>query len=323
MATSLINTECKRYGCMKNLLACYANCRYSTRCDDLRNEVINNTDQASSDINKYLSERGRSPVIIQLMKRGLKFSDAPPPDARPGSDKQLPAAIKGSTTEAPRIKTKIIHRPAQAPAPVNNSANLSTRGMTKNRKRRPKLRAALLGKSKESRVGVTTVKLGKTQGASYLEKPPVVSRKKRGAKQKPQSRKTKKMFGREGGSAEKLAPMTRNRKSDVMARRPKNEFSATATDKEQVLNQPAQNQDVSANSKPMMTRPARSKKKRSAAARGNSAERNGKVYIILEGKSANVVDEQGLMMHLFTNPSSGARYFEASEVQARVQIIKK
>ena len=39
MATSLINTECKRYGCIKNLLACYANCRYSTRCDDLKNEV--------------------------------------------------------------------------------------------------------------------------------------------------------------------------------------------------------------------------------------------------------------------------------------------
>jgi hypothetical protein len=57
--------------------------------------------------------------------------------------------------------------------------------------------------------------------------------------------------------------------------------------------------------------------------KGRSAERNGKVYISLDGKSASVVDEQGLMAHLFNNPSSGARYFEANEVEARVQIIKK
>src|SRR5215216_4204490 len=74
MAISLINTECKRYGCIKNLLACFANCRYNSRCEDLRNEIIDKTETASNDINKYLSERGREPITIQLMKRGLKFS---------------------------------------------------------------------------------------------------------------------------------------------------------------------------------------------------------------------------------------------------------
>src|ERR1044072_5487103 len=76
MTISLINTECKRYGCIKNLLACYANCRYSTRCDDLRNEILDKTELATSDINKYLIERGRTPITIQPMKRGLKFADA-------------------------------------------------------------------------------------------------------------------------------------------------------------------------------------------------------------------------------------------------------
>ena len=77
MAVSHINMECKRYGCMKNLLACYANCRYNGRCEDLRTEVIARSDQATKDINDYLRERGRTPITIQVMKRGLRFADAP------------------------------------------------------------------------------------------------------------------------------------------------------------------------------------------------------------------------------------------------------
>jgi hypothetical protein len=49
----------------------------------------------------------------------------------------------------------------------------------------------------------------------------------------------------------------------------------------------------------------------------------GKVYIIIEGQTATIVDEQGLMMHLFSNNSKTTRYFEASEVEARVQIVPK
>jgi hypothetical protein len=43
---------------MKNLLACYANCRFVTRCDELRNEIIEKPEQAATDINSYLGERG-------------------------------------------------------------------------------------------------------------------------------------------------------------------------------------------------------------------------------------------------------------------------
>ena len=50
MAASTINVECKRYGCMKNLLACFANCRYAPRCDELRNELADKTAAAESDI---------------------------------------------------------------------------------------------------------------------------------------------------------------------------------------------------------------------------------------------------------------------------------
>src|SRR5215213_8675438 len=76
MAISHITTECKRYGCMKNLLACYANCRFSTRCDELRNEIIEKPEQAAADINAYLGERGMRLIQIQFPKRGVKFAEA-------------------------------------------------------------------------------------------------------------------------------------------------------------------------------------------------------------------------------------------------------
>ncbi|HEX8186315.1 MAG TPA: hypothetical protein VF747_16235, partial [Blastocatellia bacterium] len=102
----MINTECKRYGCIKNLLACFANCRYSTRCEDLRNEIIDKTELASTDINKYLSERGRTPITIQLMKRGLKFADVldrPPALSRKVS---TPAKVKIPTQKPQPVKIK-------------------------------------------------------------------------------------------------------------------------------------------------------------------------------------------------------------------------
>jgi hypothetical protein len=251
MAISLINTECKRYGCMKNLLACYANCRYSTRCEDLRNEIIDKTELASSDINKYLTERGRTPITIQLMKRGLKFADT--------------------------VK-----------ADVENS----------------------------------TAKSGKTRGAIYEERPLALPKKIKPSKRRPRPVTARKRTAGGIESVKKIATvLTKNRKSAVMPRRPKREANLN-TEKEQVLNPPVQMQESNANNKTKMNKNARSKK-RNASSGSRSADRNGKVYIIIEGKSANVVDEQALMMHLFTNPSSGARYFEASEVEARVQIIKK
>ena len=63
--------------------------------------------------------------------------------------------------------------------------------------------------------------------------------------------------------------------------------------------------------------------RKKATAKSRKPARNGKVYIILEGQTASVVDEAGLMMHLFNHPSRTARYFEAIEVEARVQIVLK
>jgi hypothetical protein len=326
MATSLINTECKRYGCMKNLLACYANCRYSTKCDDLRNEVISNTEQASADINKYLNERGRKPITIQLMKRGLKFSEATTQEVRSSNKTKLPSSVALSTTEPQRTTMKSIARVSTEPMFEGSAVKLSSKVIKKIRKKSAKPRTTRPNETKKSSVESTTVKVSKTQGASYLEKSPALLKKKKVAKQAKQnlrSSKAKKMVTGQRDSIEKLAPIKkRNRKSAAMPRRPKNESNTILAEKEQVLNSHAQEQDGNASNGVKMTKPARSKK-RAASTRGRSPERNGKVFIILEGKTANVVDEQGLMMYLFTNPSSTAKYFEASEVEARVQIIKK
>src|SRR5690348_1302776 len=94
MAASTINTECKRYGCMKNLLACYANCRYTGRCDELRNELADKAAAAESDINRYLSERGRNPILVQILKRGVKFGErVERPMQRPARKPAKPVAV--------------------------------------------------------------------------------------------------------------------------------------------------------------------------------------------------------------------------------------
>jgi hypothetical protein len=310
---------------MKNLLACYANCRYSTKCDDLRNEVISNTEQASSDINKYLSEHGRKPIVIQLMKRGLKFSDAKPPELLSGDKKKNLSPVKTPNQEPAGVTIKSNSQSLiKQQAVVEEPLKLSSKAIKKLRKRSAKPRTTRPGKAKEITLESTRVKVGKRQGASLLETSPLPLRKKRVARQKPHFRSAKKRTTGESKPVEKLPTVKmKNRKSAAMPRRSKSETNPTPVEKEQILNSPAQEHEVSTNNKAKMMKPARSKKRTSAAARGRSSERNGKVYIILEGKSANVVDEQGLMMYLFTNPTSGARYFEASEVEARVQITKK
>src|SRR6476659_5833265 len=108
MATSLINTECKRYGCIKNLLACYANCRYNSKCDDLRTEILDKTDQAASDINAYLGARGRAPVTIQILKRGLKFADvAHVKKALPEKAERRESRIRNKIKSSARIKNSL------------------------------------------------------------------------------------------------------------------------------------------------------------------------------------------------------------------------
>src|SRR5215208_2407163 len=124
MAISLINTECKRYGCIKNLLACYANCRYNTRCEELRSEIIDKTEIASGDINKYLSEHGREPITIQLMKRGLKFASAVKPGSRSDQGERLLSKVKSPLAEIrgveikDRASSKSMRVPRARPSPL-------------------------------------------------------------------------------------------------------------------------------------------------------------------------------------------------------------
>ena len=63
--------------------------------------------------------------------------------------------------------------------------------------------------------------------------------------------------------------------------------------------------------------------RRKTAAKSRTPAAQTKIYIIIEGQTASIVDEQGLMSHLFSNNSKNTRYFEASEVEARVQIVPK
>lgn len=91
------------------------------------------------------------------------------------------------------------------------------------------------------------------------------------------------------------------------------------------IESPVEKESVSNITSGLSSTPAngKTKSRRKGSAKSRSAQRNGKVYIILEGKTANIVDEQGLMQHLFASPSASARYFEASEVEARVHIVFK
>jgi hypothetical protein len=72
-------------------------------------------------------------------------------------------------------------------------------------------------------------------------------------------------------------------------------------------------------------KPAVKKAKRKSSERKPASvkARDGKLYIILEGDTATVVDQHGLMQRMMTRSSSSARYFEAHEVEARIQIVPK
>ncbi|HXG94054.1 MAG TPA: hypothetical protein VNN73_17050 [Blastocatellia bacterium] len=266
MATSQINMECKRYGCMKNLLACYANCRYNTRCDDLRNELIDKTEQAASDINAYLAERGRKPVMIQILKRGLKFAEASKSDA-------------AKTAKA--FKSKPVESPAAA------------------------------------------VKVAKARAASYLEKNRVSRNAKKAAELKTDT--ISQAGGELNEAQEKPARIRQNeniRKRRTMAKKTKRPKTVTTRVNERLTEIQSSAPESSAESKSAPGRAARRTVK-SNSAKLDKSKRNGRIFIILEGRAATLVDEQGLMLHLINNASADARYFEAKEVEARVHIVPK
>src|ERR1044071_9847628 len=218
MARSLVTTECKRYGCMKNLLACFANCRYNTRCDELKNELADKTELATRDINQYLLERGRKPIVIQTMKRGLRF------------------------VEAAKIEKA---RPAINPT------------------REPMRRSG----ERKHRLQLVAAKAAPAAKQSLKDKPKPIRQ-----------------------PAAVAAPVIKRRKKVIMPKRVKREAIGSREDKPVVNHQPAQLSEVTS-SKLTPVKPSRAKNKNGSRKSRGAAQRS-KVYIIIEGKSATVVNEQ-------------------------------
>lgn len=292
MSASHINTECKRYGCIKNLLACYANCRYSARCDDLRNELIDKTEIAARDINTYLGQRGLPPITVQLQKRGVKFPQAaasqvnlkrrasPSPPGKGRQSRSLAILDSGDST---------FERKPSSKALLDKRPNRAKKG-AKTRKRKPSLS-----------------NLAKNRLSNPVEKPV--------REAKSASRKTS-IRAADGGRK------TRSKDKVVMRKKAARSDSASAIEKERSLSdKPSERGAISANASKRKSISARKSKSSSRASSLRS--RKGKIFIILEGDTASLVDEQGLMAYLISDPSSEARYFEASEVEARVQIVPK
>jgi hypothetical protein len=250
MALSQITTECRRYGCMKNLLACFANCRYNTRCQELRNELEDKTEQAASDINRYLAEKSVPPIRIQLLTKGLKF-------------------IPLSKLEKPKREPK--------------SKSLSSE----------KPRAE---KNKVTRSKIVTSQSEKEQ--KNKSEPPI-SKKSQSVQSQPAKKKV----------SRKRKPMSRKANS-VQTQSVDTPVTQTQEPKE---------------SRPKSVRSSRSTSRLNASPPLRKTKKSGskKLYIIIENEAATVVDEQGLIRRMLAGPSAKARFFEAKEVEAQLQIVYK
>ena len=277
MAASTINTECKRYGCMKNLLACFANCRYVGRCDELRNELSDKTAQAEGDINRYLSERGRPPILVQLLKRGVKFDD--------------------KAARTPR-------RPVKQAAPRATVARLSPEPPLKIK---PKVKI----KTKLRPPGRPLI-----QAKAQAPAKPIVALPATAAATAPRAGL------RLASAAPRPSLEKRSRKRSKMPRKVRTEPRAKVADSQPTA--APLHITPSLSGKPETTqRPTGKRTTPRKPTAANPRKGAGKVYIIIEGQTASIVDELGLMAHLFGSHSKNARYFEASEVEARLQIVPK
>ena len=313
MAASTINTECKRYGCMKNLLACFANCRYTMRCDELRNELADKASEAESDINRYLSERGRSPVMVQILKRGVKFDDKAGRPPRKPLEMALPSAIAAK----PRLKLATGARPKANAKPglaaeVPGQAEKATRRTVKARQSA----AAAKVKATTKRRAAQRPRLPANRQSSDHQ---TIALKMTADKSPPRAASL-----RLADAAPRKPGAARSRKRIKMPRRAKPLAKANATGSERPA-ATSQNTPAITGKPEIAANPtsARAASRRKAVAKSRKPAANGRVYIIIEGQTASIVDEQGLMMHLFSNNAKNTRYFEASEVEARVQIVPK
>lgn len=310
MALSQITTECRRYGCMKNLLACFANCRYNTRCVELRNEIEDKTEQAASDINGYLAEKSVPPIRIQLLTKGLKFIplskiEKPKPERKIKSSsgkkthtvQSQPAkplsAKKPKVAQSQPAKKKVIadgnNLHERASVAVPRSGRVTRGGQRRSPlhafENRPKLSAKLSNDKKPQAV--------QSQHEKTLDdKKPKVA----------QSQHEKRKISRKRKPMSRKANTIQNQSNDMPVTH---------------LEGAKENNPKSARS----LKPA-------SKARSNSTARNGKksgkkLYIIIENETATVLDEQGLIKRILAGPSSKARFFEAKEVEAQLQIVYK
>lgn len=297
MATSLINIECKRYGCMKNLLACYANCRYNTRCDELRGEVLAQLPQATADINTYRATRGAAAIAIQPLKRGLKFVD-------------LSSALKKSTPPPkPALKpaAKPLRQTARKPArkkPQRQARRTAQQPIQSQPQRKPK--AASVAAS--------------VAAAPPSPKPPTPK-----TAAKPQRRK--RQITRP--QTERVMPRpAKSTQTEEMSTTTVRGTAATRTSTNAPLTMPARTPDAasafaSTAAQDAAPKSAPARRKRSARASAAAPKKAKKTFIILHGERATVVDEQGLISQLLAGSMTGARFFEVKEVEARLEIVYK
>lgn len=287
MATSLINTECKRYGCRKNLLACYANCRYNTRCDELRSEVEANFEQATTDINTWRNERGLSLIQLQMPKRGLKFVDVKP----------LPVA-------APRKKS--IPAKRQVAKPVVALQRQSPRPPIAEKLEAEPIKPAVKRRAKKRRAKVRVTKpAGKVaQKLMPLEPIPELQAKPLRVSKAPKRKQRKSI-------------KTENRIR--MPRKSKEMALEAATETRERLLAPASEAGNSSPSDGVKIAAPQTKR----SGKTSVTKKPRKYYIVLEGERGTLVDESGLMKKLLAGVAPGARFFEASEMEVRLQLVKK
>jgi hypothetical protein len=266
---------------MKNLLACYANCRYNTRCDDLRNEVLNKPEQAASDINRYLAERGRKPILIQFPKRGVKFVEV----LKPETLKQEKRAEK---------------RPDAAPGDLKAQAG----------KEQKKVEAVKVKP-------VAALIAGEGSNAPITR--PSKSRRAEQSRPQPVKKAVKRHSIRKASLRTEARADIKLRTRVAMARKTKRAERAPEKEHSSIASPPEQ--EASMNKPQPKKRAAR--RRAGGSKNASTSQKSGKQYIILVDNSATLVDELGLMRYLLDGPAPSARYFEASEVEARVQIIHK
>jgi hypothetical protein len=303
MANSLINTECKRYGCMKNLLACYANCRYNSRCDELRNEILPKLEQATNDINAYRRERELSSIEIQLLKRGVKFVDVASLQKKLAEGKKR--SVKSSAKKKAKVKVEIL-KPVSEKIETSAAKIKVTKPPEKPKKNlkaatRVEKTQAVAQKRIEPTVSKKTIEQilenressGKKQSVVLQEKPRPRIKKKVKARGKKSILKSESPF--------KMAKKTKDSETE-------NENLSTETNEVTTL---------SATEK--TTTPQRKK----SPAQDAAAKKKKKMFIILDGEKSALVDEKGLMAKLLAGVSPNARYFEATEIELRLQIAHK